>query len=307
MQNNDPRANSMYKNSAIAGLAVALFLMATGPVFAQAPTNVPLGTGTSANWAGYVAAQDTYTGIGATWTVPVVSATSSNARVAADAAWIGIGGVRSHDLIQAGTQALIQNGTVTYQAWYELLPDYQRIIAFTVHGGDSVSISLQELTPGKWYLIFVNNTTGKQYEANLVYDSSKSSADWIVERPLADVGNTSAYLPLDSFGTIQFTNAYAIVNGVRKSLANAGVQQLAMIDRNVGTLAAPSSIGSDGETFSVARSDTPASSQVTSVSRAGVWRKPDIGVQNFTPGVQRTFQVSRGNRVLTITVFGRAR
>ena len=54
-----------------------------------------------------------------------------------DATWVGIGGVTSNDLIQAGTQAIIQKGQTSYEAWYELLPGYQTIIPLTINAGDS--------------------------------------------------------------------------------------------------------------------------------------------------------------------------
>src|SRR5258707_409862 len=55
---------------------------------------------TALNWAGYVSQKGVYTGVSGSWVVPSVTSTSQNA---ADAAWVGIGGVLTHDLIQAGT------------------------------------------------------------------------------------------------------------------------------------------------------------------------------------------------------------
>src|SRR2546427_2616225 len=55
-------------------------------------------TSSSSNWSGYAANGGTFTSVTATWTVPTVSATSSGA----DATWVGIGGLESQDLIQAG-------------------------------------------------------------------------------------------------------------------------------------------------------------------------------------------------------------
>src|SRR2546427_4217339 len=55
-------------------------------------------TSSSSNWSGYAASGGTFTSVTATWTVPTVSATSPGA----DATWVGIGGLESQDLIQAG-------------------------------------------------------------------------------------------------------------------------------------------------------------------------------------------------------------
>src|SRR5205823_11050596 len=53
----------------------------------------------SQNWAGYAATGGAYTGVSAAWTIPDIAFISSPG---VDAAWVGIGGVRSRDLIQAG-------------------------------------------------------------------------------------------------------------------------------------------------------------------------------------------------------------
>lgn len=87
---------------------------------ADSAVNVPIGSDTSSNWAGYVASVGTFTSVGAGWTVPRV--VGGNGSLSADATWVGIGGLSSNDLIQVGTQAIVQNGTTTYEPWYELLP-----------------------------------------------------------------------------------------------------------------------------------------------------------------------------------------
>src|SRR5207248_2240361 len=53
----------------------------------------------SQNWAGYAATAGAYTGVSATWTIPDVALISSRG---VDAVWVGVGGLRSRDLIQAG-------------------------------------------------------------------------------------------------------------------------------------------------------------------------------------------------------------
>ncbi len=60
---------------------------------------MPVGQNTSHNWSGYAAKSGTYTGVTGTWTVPVPGI---NRTPGVGATWVGIGGVTSHDLIQAG-------------------------------------------------------------------------------------------------------------------------------------------------------------------------------------------------------------
>lgn len=255
--------------------AMGMLLLLVSPlaVFAQtsnttagddAPAFVAaVGADASANWAGYVANEtgSTYTSVSATWTVPHVS-TASTTGSAADATWVGIGGVSSHDLIQAGTQALVQNNSVTYQAWYELLPDYQTRIALAVHPGDSVSVSIHEVSPDKWEVIFINNTTGQKYQKTFSYESSRSSAEWIQERPVGATGRRLSYIPLDNFGSVTFTGANAVVDGTDKSLGDLNAAPLIMLGSRSETLAVPSRLNADGTGFTVARADVRATASV---------------------------------------------
>src|SRR4051812_44346743 len=65
----------------------------------------------SLNWSGYVAGGSDYTAISGSWVVPQVS----GGTLSADATWVGIGGTASRNLIQAGTQAIVDyDGTVVY-------------------------------------------------------------------------------------------------------------------------------------------------------------------------------------------------
>ena len=56
---------------------------------------------TSRNWSGYAATGGKFTSVTGTWTVPQ---SNGSANFGSDATWVGIGGVNTRDLIQAGTQ-----------------------------------------------------------------------------------------------------------------------------------------------------------------------------------------------------------
>ncbi len=212
------------------------------------------GADASLNWAGYVANKkgSTYTSVSATWTVPKIS-TASTTGNSADATWVGIGGVSSDDLIQAGTQALVNNNRVTYQAWYELLPDYQTPIALAVHAGDSVSVSIHEVSANNWEVIFINNTTGQKYQKTFSYESARSSAEWIQEMPVGGSSRHLSYIPLDDFGSVTFVGANAVVDGVAHLLGDLEATPLTMLGTRSQTLAVPSKLHADGSSFSVAR------------------------------------------------------
>jgi hypothetical protein len=75
---------------------------------------------TSHNWSGYAAGSGPYTGVTGTWTVPQPRLSGVAAGVGAT--WVGIGGVSSHDLIQAGTQEVTDGrGQAQFQTWIEML------------------------------------------------------------------------------------------------------------------------------------------------------------------------------------------
>lgn len=185
----------------------------------------------SANWSGYVASRDKgdYTGVGASWIVPTLAATTT---LMTDVTWVGIGGSKSKDLIQAGTHSAVQNGRTQYWAWYELLPAYQVVIPLKVAGGDKVEVSLTEVSDDLWYLSFMNVTTGELYSHALEYSSRHTSAEWIQEMPYVynKVGER-AYAPLSEFGTVAFKDAYAVVDGERKSIDVLRASAVTMVSK----------------------------------------------------------------------------
>jgi hypothetical protein len=210
---------------------------------------------TSHNWSGYAATGGSYTGVSGTWTVPQFAA---DGPAGIDAAWVGIGGVRSRDLIQAGTQQSVSgSGRTQYEAWIEMLPRSSRPVPLQVHAGDSVSVNISEQSPDQWLIHFANNTTGQTYDTTQTYTSSHSSAEWVEEAPS---GGRGGVLPLDNFGTIQFSNGSATKNGQIVNISSSGAKAITMIGNNNQALAVPSDLGTDGSSFSVARTDAAATS-----------------------------------------------
>src|SRR6266851_2798328 len=127
------------------------------------PFPFPDNQNTSHNWSGYAASGGgSYTSVTGTWSVPQFS---PDGPAGVDAAWVGIGGVRSRDLIQAGTQQTVSgSGRTEYQAWIEMLPRSSRPVPLQIHAGDSITVSVSEEAPTQWLLAFVNNTTGQTYQ-----------------------------------------------------------------------------------------------------------------------------------------------
>jgi hypothetical protein len=203
----------------------------------------------SRNWAGYAATGATFTAVTGTWEVPQFAPDSP---AGADATWVGIGGVRSTDLVQAGTQETVSgHGRTSYQAWVETLPQPSRPVPLPINPGDSITISLEQQARDEWLVAFANNTTGKSYQLTVHYASSRSSAEWVEEAPSARRGRL---LPLDTFGSVTFTKASAVKDGQVVTVAQAGGRPITMINQVGQALAKPSGLGEDGGSFSVLES-----------------------------------------------------
>ena len=210
-------------------------------------------TSSSSNWSGYAASGGTFTSVTATWTVPNVSPNTSGA----DATWVGIGGLSSRDLIQAGTQAMVDGSGVSYTSWIEMLPESSREVPLSISAGDSVTVSITQQSGNDWLISMKNNTTGGTYNTTVQYSSSNSSAEWVQEAPSVGRGLVS----LDQFGVLQFSRASAVRDGKQMSLSALGAKAITMINGQGQAIAQPSTISSDGSSFTVARTDATSTPQ----------------------------------------------
>ncbi len=237
------------------GLAIAsaVFLC----IFAQAaPAFAASGAILSPNWSGYAAQGASYSGVGATWTVPRV-ASSQTSTASADSTWVGIGGIGRSDLIQAGTLAISASGAAQYHAWYELLPSYPTIIPIAVRAGDSVSASVVKQPDGLWLVRFANRTTGESFRTSVAYASSQASAEWIEEAPKS--GGT--YMPLSDYGSVRFSETWTIADGTMRTAQGAGAKTVVMHDASGRHISRPFAFDADGAGFTVARVAAPAAAQ----------------------------------------------
>lgn len=207
----------------------------------------------SRNWAGYAATSGRFTAVTGTWTVPQ---SQSAGRISSGATWVGIGGVQSRDLIQAGTMETTGGSdTVHYSAWIETLPQSARPVPFAVRPGDSITVSISQKGSDQWLIEFKNGRTGEDYQRTVQYTSSLSSAEWIEEAPSAG----QRILPIDNFGSVQFSGGSAVQNGKTVTIAQAGAQPITMATGRSGSVVAPSVLTPDGQGFSVSQSaSTPA-------------------------------------------------
>jgi hypothetical protein len=237
----------------------------------------------SGNWSGYVAdslsssSSDTrFKGASGSWVAPTAKCTSVDGSGATYSAfWVGLGGAgQTQALEQAGTETnCSSSGQASYYAWYELVPAAPVRIRLAVHAGDHISTRVT--VEGMAVDVSVSNqTTGGSFSKQLTMSNPDvSSAEWIAEAPSScdsSLGNCTP-LPLTNFGTVKFTSASATttdghtgsISDSRWSTAavsltpgadSAGFEGVDLASVQSSGSATPSSLSSDGASFSVAYS-----------------------------------------------------
>lgn len=270
------------KRVAISMVAVAGALAAgVTPTALAASTDIA--ESTSANWSGYVAsgsgsgASPVFSNVAGSWVEPNADC-SSDGGVAAF--WVGLGGASeaSGALEQVGTQAdCSAGGAGEHFAWYEMVPAAPVRLDVAIRPGDHVSARVS-VSGTSVTVSLSNQTTGAESTKTLQIDNPDvSSAEWIAEAPSvcqgADAIGTGSCTPvsLADFGTVTFTGASATADGatgtVSSSNWSAHAVQLsgtggadtgypAIVDSSASDTASasatPSSLSTDGSSFSVA-------------------------------------------------------
>jgi len=101
----------------------------------------------STNWAGAALVGSGYTGVTGTFTIPTPKApTGANANTPYSAsAWVGLDGYTCGSaILQTGVDFTIQNGAVSFDAWYEWYPDYAYDFSgITFSVGDVVTLTIK--------------------------------------------------------------------------------------------------------------------------------------------------------------------
>jgi hypothetical protein len=209
---------------------------------------------TSSIWSGYVVSsnlgnpQPSVTGIKASWIVPTAFSTSIDTY---SSAWIGIGGF--HDdktLIQTGTEHDYVNGREFYSAWYEILPDQAiRIEEMSITPGDLITALIELTNPqtNEWKVEIRDLTKNQEFSINLIYNSSKTTAEWIIERPTINSQKSA----LANFGTVSFTDCYATINANTAAMGEYPHSQVKMINELTLQLASVSPITENNTGFTV--------------------------------------------------------
>jgi hypothetical protein len=164
--------------------------------------------------------------------------------------WIGIGGQLEKTLIQVGTEQDMTNGQDTYYAWYELLPSFAvRLNTVTVSSGDMMvaSISMVDSATNQWSIQISDKTTGQAFSITVAYNSTRSSGEWILERPTI----TNKLTTLANFGNVTFAACYLNANNISGSISKFYFSKMEMTNSQYVQLALVSSLTSNGTSFTI--------------------------------------------------------
>jgi hypothetical protein len=207
-----------------------------------------------AHWSGYIIGLGTLqnksegvSSITGTWIVPEIKYSENNTY---SSVWVGVGGYGEPSLIQAGTEQHCENGRISYYAWYELLP--ATIITITtveISPGDQVttSITLVDDVKNSWLIALVDQTTGESFQKTVIYDSTRQTAEWVVERPTVN----NQVSTLANFNQATLTDCSTTINGVTGSIKDFTYTQAVMVDSLDNDLVKTSVLSNDGSSFNV--------------------------------------------------------
>ena len=109
------------------------------------------------------------------------------------------------------------------------------------------------------------------------------------------------------FGGVSFSNGFAVQNGSQVSISGSGARPMTMITDNDQALAAPSSLGADGASFTVTR--TTAAASTPTVAKTGRWSRTGVGIQGYVPSPYSSSSQSVGKFLLqrSYTIRGEGR
>lgn len=209
----------------------------------------------SSNWAGYAvkSTKGSVTDVKGSWVVPKVTCPSKGYLYSSF--WVGIDGYGSGSVEQTGTDSDCAAGSATYYGWYEFYPHPSHGTSLTISVGDIMTADVS-YSGGTFTTKLTDITTGKSFAATSTTKAQRASAEWIAEAPSSYAG----VLPLANFGTVHLgydstnvtSTCQATVSGSVHDLAGfSHLVPLTMVSSRGGTKASPSSVSSDGTSFSV--------------------------------------------------------
>jgi hypothetical protein len=131
-------------------------------------------------------------------------------------------------LIQTGVFWCVQDGSYSYEAWYEYIPEAS--IAFsdvTVSSGDVITVTVTRDGTNGGTTTLENTSNGQTgthtFSGQTDGTLCGTNAEWIVE----DFESGSSLVPFANFGTVTFTGSTAVIGG---NTVQAGGDSATIID-----------------------------------------------------------------------------
>jgi len=170
----------------------------------------------SSNWAGAVLISSGFTSVTGTIVVPTPKEPSGGERGTqyAASAWVGIDGDTCESaILQTGVDFYIQDGQVSFDAWYEWLPNYASDFDdFSLSAGDTIQMTVTATSTTSGKATLKNLSTGQSVSQSFSGESAslcETNAEWIVE----DFSEGNSLVPFADFTTVTFTDASAESDG----------------------------------------------------------------------------------------------
>jgi Peptidase A4 family len=216
------------------------------------------GTMESENWSGYAATGSSFTQAKGSWTVPTVNCSVTPNTYGSF--WVGLDGYSSSTVEQTGTDSDCDGASPSYYAWYEFYPNPSVFISnLAISPGDHMSAEVS-YSGGEFTITITNESTGHSFsKSSRVSGAQRSSAEWIAEAPCCT--RRGGILPLSDFGLVSLGEDYTGVMGTNDATdaSNSGpvsafgssVQEITMVSTTGMDEAVPSTLTSDGTSFTV--------------------------------------------------------
>jgi hypothetical protein len=221
----------------VALLATAVFARRNGNFRSARPlktsdvsaknASTPKNAITSVNWAGAILGQPrtpapnyTWYAVGGSFAVPKPSPptagnTTGKEGVWSGSAWVGIDGIETPGIFQAGIEwsvAVNTNGSLehNYTAWHEWIPSGAVAFDnFAISPGDIITVRCEANSSTSGVCAMKNQNTGMNVSTSMTTPSNASlvgsTAEWIVEDPLQD----GLIVPFANFGKVEWFDCKA--------------------------------------------------------------------------------------------------
>ena len=261
---------------------------------------------TSPNWSGYAAEtsfsnpqQNSVSAVSGSWVVPTVTGPSTGSSYGST--WVGIDGNANNTVEQIGTSENYVNGQPAYFAWWEMWSSVdkqtaQTIWTMTVNPGDLITASVQYISSGahagQFQLSIVDqsraNDSYTKYQTSSQTQSplaQRESAEWIMERTTIN----GSYATLPNFGSVFFSDATAVINGVSGAI-NCPSWQSQAINMSSGgvTYATTSALTDLGSSFEV-NYNASAATQVMMGAKLAPGRRSAVSAGVAGPSASDVF------------------